>query len=323
MSTEDEAASYLADTSHAVTPDALLAARDPHLQSAGLYAWWVDKEGAALLSQGVGHAVEAGLIYVGQAGATQWPSGKQSGSTLWKRLSRDHLGKRATKSTLRRLLGSLRASAFSHREVDEAELTQWMQDHLQVSTFPVEDRDGLKKLETSVLVALDPPLNVDEMPPTALRVEAKRLRSSFFGANAPHTHAPIVGNHKVEAAAIHWVLVYERGQGREARDSRHQGEAADVISSGRVIEVKAYGGSARGSDLWLEVRQVEEARQNPDFHVYVVENVRQGDPSLFRLIDLHGETLAQLLERATEQHYYTVPLPVAVYDAVRGQSEPN
>lgn len=131
----------------------------------------------------------------------------------------------------------------------------------------------------------------------------------------------IHGNHAVEDAAIRWVLAYERAQGREARDARHQGEAADVISSGRVIEVKAYSGSARGSDLWLEVRQVEEARQNKDFHVYVVENVRQGDPSLFRLIDLHGETLARLLDRAKEQRYYTVPFPVAVYDAFKGQSE--
>ena len=127
----------------------------------------------------------------------------------------------------------------------------------------------------------------------------------------------IVGNHAVEAAAIQWVLAHERAKGREARDARHRGEAADVISEGRVIEVKAYGGSARGSDLWLEVRQVEEAKGNPEFHVYVVENIRQGDPTRFRLIDLHGETLARLLDRAKEQRYYTVPFPVAVYDAER------
>jgi len=59
---------------------------------------------------------------------------------------------------------------------------------------------------------------------------------------------------------------------------------------------------------------VEELRVNPEFHVCLVDNVRQGDPSQFRLIDLHGETLVRLLQRAKEQHYYTVPLPVAVYD---------
>jgi len=32
-----------------------------------------------------------------------------------------------------------------------------------------------------------------------------------------------------------------------------------------VIEVKAYGTTARGTDLRLDVRQVEEAQVNPDF----------------------------------------------------------
>lgn len=41
--------------------------------------------------------------------------------------------------------------------------------------------------------------------------------------------------------------------------------------------------SCRGDFLWLEIRQVEEARPNPNFYVYVVENVRQGDPDRFRL----------------------------------------
>lgn len=124
----------------------------------------------------------------------------------------------------------------------------------------------------------------------------------------------IHGNHEVEAAAIEWVLDYERSRGREARDSRHHGEVADITSSERVIEVKAYGGSARGNDLWLEVRQHEEAKRNPNFHLYLVENVRQGDPAKFRLLDLHGAQLAQLVGRARERRYFTVPFPVAVYD---------
>ena len=81
-----------------------------------------------------------------------------------------------------------------------------------------------------------------------------------------------------------------------------------------VIEVKAFGGSNRGYDLWLEVRQVEEARRNPNFFVYVVENIRQGDPSKFTLKILGGHRLQRLLLRAKEQRYYTVPWPVADYD---------
>jgi hypothetical protein len=82
-----------------------------------------------------------------------------------------------------------------------------------------------------------------------------------------------------------------------------------------VIEVKAFGKRNRGFDLWLETRQVEEARSNPNFYVYVVENVRQGDSSLFTLRVLGGDYLQRLLQRAKEQHYFTVPWPVADYDS--------
>ena len=84
-----------------------------------------------------------------------------------------------------------------------------------------------------------------------------------------------------------------------------------------MIEVKAYGGSARGSDLFLEVRQVEQAETAENFFVYVVENVRQGDPAHFTLRVLGGEHLRRLLLRKKEQRYYTVPWPVADYDATR------
>ncbi len=65
----------------------------------------------------------------------------------------------------------------------------------------------------------------------------------------------------------------------------------------------------------MEVRQVEEARRNPNFYVYVVENVGQGNPAEFVLRVLGGPRLQRLLERAKEQRYYSVPWPVADYDA--------
>jgi hypothetical protein len=79
-----------------------------------------------------------------------------------------------------------------------------------------------------------------------------------------------------------------------------------------MIEVKAFGTSNRGYELWLEARQVQEARTNPDFYVYVVENVRQGDSSMFTLRVLGGEHLARLVARAKEQQYFTIPWPVAL-----------
>jgi hypothetical protein len=87
-----------------------------------------------------------------------------------------------------------------------------------------------------------------------------------------------------------------------------------VDSPPRTIDVKAYGRSAHGKDLWLEVRQAQEARRSQEFNVYVVENIRQGDPAHFTLKVLGGERLARLLERAKEQRCYIVPWPVFDYD---------
>jgi hypothetical protein len=125
----------------------------------------------------------------------------------------------------------------------------------------------------------------------------------------------IAGSTAVENAAIHWVIEQERRAGREPLDTRHEGAPADIASPPRLIEVKAFGKSARGNDLWLETRQVDAGRSNPNFYLYVVENVRQGDPAQFTLKVIGGERLARLLERAREQHYYTVPWPVAHYDS--------
>jgi hypothetical protein len=121
-------------------------------------------------------------------------------------------------------------------------------------------------------------------------------------------------NRAVEDAAVAFVLSYERHQGRSAADTRGTGAPADVQSDRRLIEIKAYGRSARGQDLWLEPRQIEEARANPDFRVYIVENVRQGDPDLFQLIVLAGEQLQRLIERSRERRYFVVPFPTGEYD---------
>jgi hypothetical protein len=60
---------------------------------------------------------------------------------------------------------------------------------------------------------------------------------------------------------------------------------------------------------------MDEACTNPDFYLYVVENVRQGDPARFTLRVIGGDHLQRLLLRAREQHYYTVPWPAADYDS--------
>ena len=49
------------------------------------------------------------------------------------------------------------------------------------------------------------------------------------------------------------------------------------------------------------------------FHLVLVENMRSGAPGI---IDIHGDQLTQLLERRREKHYFEVPFPTGVYDAL-------
>jgi hypothetical protein len=132
------------------------------------------------------------------------------------------------------------------------------------------------------------------------------------------TTTEVRGPRQIEDVAIEYVIERERAEGRAARDTRHvPGAAGDLLSGDRVIEVKACGTSSRGHELWLECSQYIAARGEPDrYWLYLVENVAQGDPAEFRLIRLGGERLQELLERAREQRYWTVPVPVRVYDEV-------
>jgi hypothetical protein len=124
----------------------------------------------------------------------------------------------------------------------------------------------------------------------------------------------------IEDAAIRFVLEREAAEGREARDARGEDAIADVVSGDRRIVVKLAGSSSRGDDLWLECREYIAARDDAEhFWLYLVDDVQHGDPSQFRLLRFGGDRLQELLERAHEQRYYAVPLPVAVYDAVAAQ----
>ncbi|MQA35958.1 protein NO VEIN domain-containing protein [Modestobacter roseus] len=132
------------------------------------------------------------------------------------------------------------------------------------------------------------------------------------------TPPPISGIKAIEDAAIAFVIEQETKEGRTARDTRQDNSAsADLISGDRIIEVKAAGTSSRGYDLWLEPAQYHAARADPDHSwLYLVENVRQGDPENFRLLRLGGQQLSDLLVKARRREYFTVPVPVAVHDAL-------
>ena len=127
--------------------------------------------------------------------------------------------------------------------------------------------------------------------------------------------AELVSNKAIENAAVDWIMGLERAAGRQPRDTRNKGAPADIESPPRMIEVKAFGTSNRGFELWLETTQIQQAQRNPEFYVYVVENIRQGDPALFSLRVPGGDRLARLIANAKEHRYFTVPWPVADYDS--------
>ena len=52
-----------------------------------------------------------------------------------------------------------------------------MREHLEVSVAGIEDRREVDRLETEVLLLLDPPLNLQKMPPTDVRKRVSELRS--------------------------------------------------------------------------------------------------------------------------------------------------
>lgn len=133
------------------------------------------------------------------------------------------------------------------------------------------------------------------------------------------TFEPLVSNRAIEDAAIRYVMDLERRAGRVPADLRNAPDfPGDISSPPRTIEVKAVGRDQRGWFVPLETRQFEAANADPDFYLYVVDNIRQGDPTSFRLKVFAGEQLHRLLTGARRRAYYEMPIPVGEFDAAPG-----
>ena len=151
----------------------------------GLFALWVDEAGAADLARGLDLPLAAGRIYVGQAGATRWPSGRVSADTLGDRVGRTHLAGKVRSSAVRLALAAVLLdrlelvvqAAMLLQASSEQALSDWMRAHLSVAVHVHDDRDTLAGLEQAVVQRLDPPLNLeDHLAATSVRQRVAVLR---------------------------------------------------------------------------------------------------------------------------------------------------
>jgi hypothetical protein len=124
-----------------------------------------------------------------------------------------------------------------------------------------------------------------------------------------------MGNSEIERSAIDHVLDLERRAGRIPEDVHLRGFPYDVSSPPRKIEVKAFGGSARGAAIPLENRQVQAATQDlGNFYVYVVDNVAKADEGAMQVRVVHGDALRDMLARAKPHITYWPTFRTADYD---------
>ena len=154
--------------------------------NAGLYSWWADAEAKELFFR-AGRIPVGQFIYVGQAGATRWPSGSKSTATLRSRIRSNHICGNLSSSTFRRTISALLRQPLNLRLAEPGKLMPednrrvsiWIEDHLRIVIVPSEDRDSLESVEKAVLNTLDPPFNLDGRPPTDLRRRLTELRRAI------------------------------------------------------------------------------------------------------------------------------------------------
>lgn len=169
----------LRDSRRAETADCFPRDQDAAAQP-GLYTWWADQEGIRILSTPLRTTLPP-LIYLGQAGAAP------SSTTLYLRVARCHIAGSLSNSTFRRTLaavlreplGLVVVGRMKLDQPSEERLSLWIRRHLTVVIAPYRDRGALKALEHNLLTQLDPPLNLNGMPPNAVRRRLQMLRKAL------------------------------------------------------------------------------------------------------------------------------------------------
>lgn len=180
------------DAAPALVPASEWPAGVTCLDRPGLFAFWVDEAGAGDLARGLDLPVDPGRVFVGQAGATKWPSGRANDDTLGGRIGGIELGGKVRASGMRWTLASI---LFDRLELQgqaamlltpssEQALSGWIREHLSVALHPHDARDTLGGLAQAIVQRLDSPLNLEDHVSATLvreRVAALRKRISREG----------------------------------------------------------------------------------------------------------------------------------------------
>lgn len=168
----------LGDLEAAISLSALARETDL-LASTAMYAWWVDGQGAAELSDGLGQPVAPGVVYAGLAHAQQPPEPRRGAAALLAKVTVLRRP-RSQPSQFRLSLGAVLAAAAGG-PVDDATVTTWMHEHLRVVAVPLGGSADADALERAVLARLDPPLNATAGSTGAVHQALLRLRAQPVG----------------------------------------------------------------------------------------------------------------------------------------------
>lgn len=183
----------LSDRSRAESPATFPADRAA-ADHPGMYAWWADEEACQLLGAALGADLPP-LIYIGQAGATRWPSGVRSRATLASRIRSQHIRGNTRSSTFRLTISALLRRPLT-LEPDQGgslipesnrRVSDWIADHLQVGIAAFSDRDRLRAIEEAAVGRLDPPLNLGRCLPTHARARLTELRRALQYRESPES----------------------------------------------------------------------------------------------------------------------------------------
>ncbi|KAA1376067.1 DUF7669 domain-containing protein [Aeromicrobium fastidiosum] len=166
---------HLADVRHAVPADEA----DSLPTSPGLYAWIVDPIGARVLNRCLRLPVRTGVVFVGEVGGSTWHALIDPVVNLRDHVSGVQLNGRTRASTFRMTLATVLGDHLGLTSLDDPRLTEWMTEHLSVTTWPVDDGDNLRELARHVIDQLDPPLNVDHLASAEYRARLLQMRGEL------------------------------------------------------------------------------------------------------------------------------------------------